>query len=138
MYGCVYYAEKPTRPINVNFQVGIGGTQCMDSSGSDGSFTVTDGDVTCYSIGYVQNKPYDTGLDNCVVRDSNWAVSYHTNMSQSGSTSSYWTANYKGRDYCEMYLINQSDGTNVCGSADLCSNAEFDWGYDKTPTYYVS
>ena len=138
MNGCVYYAEKPSDPINVSFQVGIGGTQCMDHNGTDGSFTVTDGGVTCYSIGYVENKPYDTGIDNCAVRYSYWAASYNTNMSQSGSTSSYWTANYHGLDYCEMYLLKQSNGTNVCGSAASCNNSEFDWSYSTTPTYYVS
>lgn len=110
----------------------------MDHSGSSGSFLVTTGGVTCYSIGYVENKPYDSGFDNCVVRDSLWGVSYKTNTSQTGSTSSYWSADYKGRTECEMELRGQSSGTYVCGSAAQCSTTTYTWGYDTTPTYYVS
>jgi hypothetical protein len=138
MYGCVYYAEQPASPIEVTFQTGISGTQCMDQNGNGGSFSVTNGGVTCYRIGYVENRPYDKGCDNCLVRDSNWAVSYNTNMSQSGSTNSYWTANYEGRDECEMNLQDSVAGTNVCGSAALCTTSDYEWGYDTTPTLYVS
>ena len=110
----------------------------MDNTGQSSTFTVTNGGTTCYTIGYVENKPYDTGLDNCAVRDSLWGASYSTNASESGSTSSYWTANYEGKDYCEMELQRETTGTNICGSSDICVNTEYDWNYDTTPTYYVS
>lgn len=138
VYGCVSYAEDPTNPVEVEFKTGIGGTQCMDNSGQSGNFTVTKGGVTCYFIGYVENKPYDTGLDNCVVRPSYWAVSYNTSMSQSGSTKSWWTANYHGRDYCYMELEESVAGTNICGSAALCPSTNYDWSYGTTPTFWVS
>jgi hypothetical protein len=137
LYGCVVYSSKPTKPITVNFNVGIDGTQCMDQRGNSGTFTVTEAGVTCYSIGSVRNQPYDNGWDNCVVRASNWVASYSTSNGQSGTTSSYWTANYEGRDYFEMYLQNQVAGTFICGSAARCANTEHDWTYGTTPTYWV-
>ena len=78
MYGCVYYANQPSNHVNVAIQVGVSGTQCTDGVGNDVSFTMTNSGPSCYCMGYVVNKPYDTGGDNCAVVDSLWAVAYET------------------------------------------------------------
>lgn len=137
MYGCVYYAKNMTSQIEVDFQVGTSGTQCMLQTGNNGSFTANSSGITCYSIGYVENKSYDA-LDDCAVQESLWTASYSTNTSQFGSTSSYWTFNYAGHEYCEAELRDQVPGTSLCDSEAPCYNTEYNWSHTATPTLYVS
>ena len=137
MYGCVNYAEDQYPPVQIEFNVGGSGTQCMTDTGTSGSFVVTKGGLTCYKIGLVKNKPYDTRLDNCVVRSSLWTASFSTNNSQTGSTSSYWSADYKGKTECYVELRSQSTGTYLCQNQAMCSNTNYPWDYELTPTYYV-
>ena len=138
MYGFVYYANQPSNPVNVAIQVGDSGTQCMDDVGNDVSFTMTNSGTSCYYMGYVVDKPYDTGGDNCAVVDSLWAVAYETSTDESGSTSSSWTADHEYD--CGMMLRDQSPNTTICdnnNSLPPCAKTKQDWSYDTTPTYYV-
>jgi hypothetical protein len=63
LYGCVSLNAPPTSAITYNFSTKA--LQCMASIGKNVSLKVTGAGVSCIPIGYVQQKGWTDGGDNC-------------------------------------------------------------------------
>ncbi|KAK1729744.1 uncharacterized protein BDZ83DRAFT_647674 [Colletotrichum acutatum] len=129
VYACVYFATKPTTPIQMNFSVENAQTHCMNNQGNDVSMTITSAPVTCVSVGYVEQKSSSSGGDTCATDKSYWALSYTSpNTGYSGSMLSRWSGH-------DMSLSSASGKTQFCGSSAPCGQTEVTWS--GTGTIYL-
>ena len=134
MNACVKYQTTPTQPITVTFDPNNSANSCMNDIGSAVNITVTTSDVTCGSVGYVESK----SSGDCYFHQGYWNLAFNTSgpSVKSGTASTYWVYHSVKDD--EIYFDGTPPaGTNICGSAEICSSSTFYWG-SGTPTVWVS
>jgi hypothetical protein len=132
---CIYLPTAPITPMQANISAGGSGTHCMNDKGNGTTINVTQAGLTCGSVGYVEAKASSTKGDTCATDTSTWPVAYTIGgTAYSGSTQSDWSG---AGTRNSITLQNQSGGTAVCNSQNLCSGTSATWDHGTQGPVYV-
>lgn len=133
LYACVNLTTKPTPSVTYNFSTQA--LQCMANIGQNAALTVSQAGVSCAKIGYVQQKGWTTGGDNCYGLNSGlMLLSYNQqNGAASGSVQTDWWTYLLYNNHMRLESAS-STYLNVCSSPALCTNTAVDWPWANAPT----
>ena len=108
----------------MSWTAGSSSDHCMYNRGHDASMEVSDGGMTCVSVGYIQHKASSSGGDLCATDESVWGLSYNgeKNRVYSGSTLTHWEAAGVFLSKGHVWLANQSKNTKICPSKARCES----------------
>jgi hypothetical protein len=132
LFGCVNLNTKPATPVTYKF--GTKALQCMASIGKDVSLIATQAGVSCVAIGYVQQKGWTDGGDNCYGLNSGlMLLSYNqVNGAASGSVQTDWWTYLLYNNHMRLESAS-STYINVCSSPALCKDTAVSWPWAGEP-----
>lgn len=132
---CIYLPTAPMAPLKATVTAGGSGTHCMNDKGNSTTINVTQAGLTCGSVGYVEAKASSTKGDTCATDTSTWPVAYTIGgTAYSGATQSDWSG---AGTRNSITLQNQTRGTAVCNSQNLCSGTSATWDHGTQGPVYV-